>query len=209
MRRIAGWMVTGVMLLGAAASANGTDAPSVVVDPAVTATRSFDPARPPAEMPHLHPGEAAVTQSDFRCSANAGYRRAAGERHVIITDVSIHVSLATLVWLPTDPKGKLIDHEQGHRRIAEIVYDDAEKAAADAARPLIGQRVDVSGLDDEGIEAKINAILQTASQTYLSAIAGRSGRVNEVYDAITDHGRAKIDEKTAIERAFSRAAPKP
>jgi len=44
-------------------------APTIIKQPIVFASRTFDPAAPPADMPSLATGENAVCDSNFRSSA--------------------------------------------------------------------------------------------------------------------------------------------
>ena len=58
----------------------------IIKEPAVIASRNFDPAAPPPDMPPLHPYEIAVCDSDFVSNANVGGEsRAKDSTHATIT----------------------------------------------------------------------------------------------------------------------------
>src|SRR5215217_3909961 len=46
---------------------------SVKKKPAAVERKTFDPANPPPERPHLHAGELAVTSSEFGCTAQVEF----------------------------------------------------------------------------------------------------------------------------------------
>src|SRR4051812_41604692 len=78
MRRSAG--ICGCMLLSCcvfSVSARGNI--TIKRDPPIVEHKTFDPVKPPKEMPHLNPGEAAVTESIYNCAVSTSYH--ATERH--------------------------------------------------------------------------------------------------------------------------------
>jgi hypothetical protein len=131
------WVVGGCFLFCAAARAQVT----IRHDPPIVEHKSFDPAHPPEKMPHLDPGEAAVTETIFNCAVKSFTKdtahRAMGQvcqSAAKVDALEITLTLHVIVWLPNDAPQKLIAHEEGHRRIAEQIYkeraDDAARAAA-------------------------------------------------------------------------------
>lgn len=172
------------------------------IQPPTTAERTFDPRNPPDGMPTLKPGEAAVTQSDFRCGASVTYTRIEGENVITLTRVSVKTSLKSVIWLPQDAPRKLVDHEQAHRRIAEMVYRDAESVARELAAPLVGRRVDVTGQNDAAISRTIDRLMGQVCDGWMARIGQTSAAVNRAFDQITDHGRNKVDEADGIRKAF-------
>ena len=189
--------------------------------PVVVVRKTFDRRNPPKEMPPLGPRADAVTHFRFGCSTNASYevtsrRRDTSRRRggggctatARINDLDVRIELEITIWLPRGARQKLIDHEEGHRVIGERVYETAERVARDVASRWAGRSVTGKG---EDCAAAADAAVRDANhqfcETYLQATSGWSGRVGDLYDEITDHGRRDTPEvEEAIELAFTRGA---
>lgn len=184
---------------------------------AVVGRREFDPSRPPAEMPPLKGSEAAQCSSNFTCSANSSLSvtiqpaRAGGQvtAEVIITRVQVSVGLSITIWLPHDPAKKLVDHEEGHRKILERVYATADAVAREEAGRILGQKVTATAAGEaaaaEAAQARAKELLQTLNDRYMQRVANHASAVNDTYDLLTAHGtRLKPNEAQAIEQAFAR-----
>jgi hypothetical protein len=196
-----GWMLAG----GAASAEQGAEVVQSVVQ---LQRRSFDPKQPPADMPPMKPGEAALTEFNYGCSAEVSYIRNQGEGadRVTIQSVQMNISLSITIWLPKKTTQKLNNHEEGHKQIGQTIYNNsAQQAARQAAEPLVGKVIDVAGMSDEAIQRVVNDHVQQACDRYMKSAPAHAGRVGEAYDRITDHGRNRIDEQTAIKRAFEQA----
>ena len=183
--------------------------------PVVVVTKTFDRRNPPKDMPPLGPRADAVTHFRFGCATNASYevtsrRRGGGgcTATARINDMEVRLELEITIWLPRGARQKLIDHEEGHRVIGERVYETAERAARDAARQWVGRSVTGRGADcAEAADAAVREANHRFCESYLEATSGWSGRVGDLYDQITEHGRRDdpgVDE--AIELAFERGA---
>jgi len=178
--------------------------------------KTFDPADPPKEMPPLNAGESAVTESRFECKVELNYQEGKHERHdgkctssVQVQSVRAVLELRVIIWLPQQAPAKLSAHEEGHRRIAERVYRDAEKAAREVGRQLDGTTV--IGTAETCAAAERQATQDAASrfcQAYMDRTAAVVGKVGDRYDELTSHGRkTKPDEDEAIREAFEKEAP--
>src|SRR5687768_18420492 len=100
--------------------------------PPAAATRTFNPKKPPKEMPPLRPGEAAVCESKFLCQVQVEVEisTAPGERpECKVTGIKSDLRLDVVIWLPTDATHKIRAHEDGHRLISEHFYANAEQTA--------------------------------------------------------------------------------
>jgi hypothetical protein len=189
--------------------------------PVVVVRKTFDRRNPPKDMPPLGPKADAVTHFRFGCSTNASYevisrRRDTSRRRggtggctatARINDLDVRLELEITIWLPRGARQKLIDHEEGHRVIGERVYETAERAAREAAGRWIGRSV--TGKADDCAAAADVAVRDAnheLCEAYLHATSGWSGRVGDLYDEITDHGRRDNPVDEAIESAFARAA---
>jgi hypothetical protein len=124
------------LLTGAFASANVT----VKRDQPDIQRKTFDPAKPPAEMPHLNPGEDAVTATSFRIQAGANYEPVTRKKGddgwttvIAVHGITITLQLHVTIWVPQGVSEKLKAHEEGHRKISEQVYKDRSLVEAKAA----------------------------------------------------------------------------
>lgn len=179
--------------------------------PATVQVRTFDPADPPPEMPPLKGDEAAVTASVFgigsRFEVEILHDSQSGGTHraeVKIDSVSATLTLTITIWVPHGVSRAVMAHEQGHRRISEQFYKDAEKLTRDVAGRYIGRKSVGEGRDSTAAaQAALNVAIKEFAQDYLRVIEVPAARVNDIFDAITDHGRnAGITEDQAIQRAM-------
>lgn len=196
----------------AAAQSPATPPEGVVIERAApeVQTRTFDPKNPPAEMPPLRAGEAAVTESNFSCQTliAATIIDQIPSAHgctatVRITSVKTTIKLGITIWLPANGTKKLTAHEEGHRIIDETFYQGAEAVARKLSSEMVGQRRVGTGSDCEA--AAQRAIKDAGDQLcgeYMAAIQHPATRAQELYDDITDHGRNRIKEAAAIKRAI-------
>ena len=195
------WMLTGVAM----AADRGVE---VVQSAIQLQRRTFDPSRPPDDMPPLKPGEAAFTEFNYGCTAAVSYIRTQGDGvdRVTIQGARMNISLSITIWLPKKSTQKLNDHEEGHKQIGQTIYNDsARQAAQRAAEPLVGREIAAAGMDDAAVQVIINDLVRQACDRYMKSAPAHAGKVGETYDRITDHGRNRVDEQTAIRRAFEQA----
>jgi hypothetical protein len=183
------------------------DAVVITKLPAAYASHKFDPAAPPPNMPPLHPGEAAVCDANFiaRSSVRAQPRRT-DPTHAMLTiaNVLITLQLETNVWVPIDAPQTIVDHEEGHREIAEYYYQTADKLAERIAATYIGKRVEVTGPDlDVALNQKLLEIATEINNAYTSQI--NSSPTQLLYDDITDHSRNGTDPHDAVQHAIKNA----
>jgi hypothetical protein len=169
--------------------------------PASLSVRSFDPRHPPREMPKLNANEAAVTESVFACGARIEVETKTIDQKPVrtkIVGVQLDLALEVTEWLPKDTPAKIKVHEEGHRKISEMYYAGAEKIAGDIARKYVNKQLEIK---DGDVKAAIKQAASDCCAEYLGAVEKPSQAVQEKYDEITDHGRNKVPEKRAIERA--------
>jgi hypothetical protein len=201
-----------VLLLAASLARAQTTQSDVVIErsaPEVT-TRTFDPKTPPPDMPALRAGEAAVTESNFSCqtviaaTVTDQVPSAQGcTATVRITSVKTTIKLGITIWLPVGGSRKLTAHEEGHRLIDERFYEDAESIARRLSTAMIGQRRVGKGSDcDAAAQSAIREAGDQLCGDYMVAVQYPATRVQELYDEITDHGRNRIRESVAIQRAM-------
>jgi hypothetical protein len=134
------------------APAASAQTPGVAIDkqPETFANKTFDPARPPADMPPPTPGEAAECDSNFLSDAVVGGQaRQTDATHatVTITQVKVTLQLEIIIWLPIKATQHVVEHENGHRQISEVFYQTADQVADRLAAPYIGKQVVITGTD--------------------------------------------------------------
>jgi hypothetical protein len=176
--------------------------------PVAYASRTFDRAAPPPNMPPLRTGETAVCDADFLARSRVrGQPRRTDASHAIltITQVMVTLQLRINVWLPIEATQIVIDHEEGHRQIAEYYYQTADKLAERIAATYIGKRIEVTGSDLDAESS--NTLLQVATEitnAYTKEI--NSNGTQLLYDEITDHARNGVVAKDAVDHALKNAA---
>jgi hypothetical protein len=186
----------------------GEQAVVVTKTPVVFASHTFDPLEPAGDMPPLHEGEAAVCDADFLARASVrGQPRRTDATHgtMTITQVRVRLELRVNVWVPGGATQVLVDHEDGHRQIAEYYYQTADKVAERIATAYIGRRVELAGTDLDAESSK--ALLQAANDIadeYTKEINSNNTQLQ--YDAITDHSRNGVAVKDAVDQALKSAA---
>jgi hypothetical protein len=177
--------------------------------------RTFDPKHPPSDMPKLNPNEAAVTQSFFGAESRVGGQvidqKDAGNgkatASIKIDSIQMTLKLRVTVWLPTNAVPKTVNHEEGHRKISEYYYKDAEKIAKAQADALIGKTVSGTGSTPES--AGDNALKRAAEELgekYLGQTDTPCAKAQDIYDQITAHGTNPVKEERAMKEAIARVS---
>ena len=205
------YVILGTLLLGLPGcrgfSPSGLTAPAepmIEKQPVNFANRTFDPTAPPSDMPPLSEGENAECESNFTSNASVGSRTLrtdATHAIVTITQVKLALGLNVTIWAPSGVSQHVMEHEQGHRRIAEHYYETAEKVAARVATPYMGRKTEVTGSD---LDAEANKFLKQIA----AEVTGRYEKELDpdpaqlLYDNITDHSRNDVVATDAVARAL-------
>src|SRR5688572_8122863 len=152
--------------------------------PPVITRKTFDPRNPPKEMPPLGPRADAVTHFRFGCATNASYettsrrpdrRRGECTATARINELTARLELEITIWVPRGARQALVDHEEGHRVIAERVYETAEKAARAEAAKWVGRSVTgKAGNCAAAADAAVRDANHRFCQGYLEATSGWS-----------------------------------
>jgi hypothetical protein len=182
--------------------------PTVNKLPIAFATRTFDPAAPPADMPPLAPGENAECDSDFRSSASVrGESRQTDGAHatVTITQISVTLQLNINIWVPTGVTQHVVEHEDGHRQVSEYYYQTADKLAERIAATYMGKQVEISG-SDLGAESNkmLHQLATEITDEYNKQL--NPGPAQLLYDSITEHGRNEVAVREAVDHALRNIA---
>jgi hypothetical protein len=204
-----------LMMLCAACSGFAAESKVTVESKPVSVVRKvFDPKKPPADLPKLKDGEEAVAVSwygvDVFLHVDVVKRERGKDGRVAstnrVTSLRITTNLEVTIWLPEKASRSLKEHEEGHRRIAEMYYEDAEKVARRLGDSFIGRSFAGQGKD---LDASINAAIDQASKelidAYTAQVNGPAQRVHELFDQITDHGRnRRVSVEEGIRQAIER-----
>lgn len=207
-------LLSGIALCGSAVASSAQAAVKVEKAPAVIERKTFDPDRPPTNMPPLKDGELAVTASSFECSAQVTYtprRREMGNGNCRMTyhidGLVVKIALHVTVWLPENAPDKLKAHEEGHREISERFYANAEKAAKLAGEKLDGRNIEATAPDcEKAASEKLAVANRGVAESFLKQVSAPSTRVQNIYDEVTAHGTRPVDEATAIKQAIAQQA---
>ena len=188
--------------------------PTVIKQPANVASRTFDPANPPPEMPPLNSGENAECVSDFNSNANvAGQTRRTDATHgtLTITQINVTLQLNITIWVPAGVTQRVIDHEDGHRQISEYYYQTSDKLAGRIAAPYMGKQVEISGADLNAESMKVlKQMGAEITEEYDRELNPEPTQL--LYDSITDHSRNEVAVQDAVDHALknvSMESPQP
>jgi hypothetical protein len=178
--------------------------PAVIKQPANVASRTFDPANPPPEMPPLNSGENAECVADFGSNANvAGQTRRTDATHgtLTITRINVTLQLNITIWVPAGVTQRVIDHEDGHRQISEYYYQTADKLAGRIAAPYMGKQVEISGADLNAESMKtLKQMGAEITEEYERELNSEPAQL--LYDSITDHSRNEVAVQDAVDHAL-------
>lgn len=177
----------------------------IVKQPVNFANRTFDPEMPPADMPPLSGGENAECEADFMSNASVRaqiFRKDPAHATLTVTQVRMTLQLNVTIWVPTNVTQRVVDHEEGHREIAEYYYQHADTVAQRIAATYIGRQSEISGAD---LNAESNQVLQQMAMEITDEYDKElnSEPTQLLYDSITDHSRNDIVAKDAVTQALS------
>ena len=185
-----------------------TSAPIVIKRPMNFASRTFDPANPPADMPPLPDGENAECDSNFISNAVVGGRvRRSDATHgtLTVTQITVTLQLNVTIWVPQGVSAHIMEHEEGHRQISEFYYQTADQVAGRVATSYMGKQVAVSG---ENLDAESNKALEEIgaeiTEKYEKELNPNPTQL--LYDSITDHSRNNVVAEDAVAHALKNIA---
>jgi hypothetical protein len=165
-------------------------------------------------MPHLTGGEEAVTVCGFEFSAEPQYEMASRQRgadgnwtvEIAVNSVGVSVHQSIVIWTPKGVSAKLKAHEEGHRKLDEMIYKKlAENAARAAGADMDGHRFTGAGATvAAATNDAVQKMFQQAGADYLAQTATVNNEINTAYDSITRHGTNDVPEAEAIKQALER-----
>ncbi len=182
---------------------------TVIKQPVTLAKRTFDPAKPPADMPPPTPGEDAECDSDFLSDANVGgLARQTDATHatVKISQIKVTLQLNMTIWTPIKVTQHVIEHEDGHRQISDYYYQTADNLAQRIAASYMGKQVVISGTDLRG---ELSKLLQKMgadiTDEYNKELHVEQTQLR--YDAITNHSRNEVVATAAVAQSLKEIPP--
>ena len=125
------------------------------------------------------------------------------------SDVEVETGLSTDLWLPRGYSQAEKGHEEAHARISERVYSElAEKTARQVGAKFFGRKTRAflmyENYEKLAEEATSQAAREIAAE-WTDILSAEAGRINDAFDALTDHGRKDVPIGEAIEQAFAKA----
>jgi hypothetical protein len=183
---------------------------TIAKQPETFTNRSFDPAKPPADMPPPSLGEDAECDSNFLSDAAVGGQAKqtdATHATVTITQIKLTLQLEIIIWDPIKVTQHVVEHENGHRQISEYYYQTADKLAQQIAAPYMGKQVVITGTD---LRAQLSKLLEQMgtdiTDQYNKQLNVEATQLR--FDAITDHSRNNVSARDAVAQAL-RDVPRP
>lgn len=190
------------LISAGAESAPATSGVVVKIEPAKITRRTFDPENPPLEMPRLHPPEIGTCVYSFQCTTEMETRGPLA-RPAQLTGIEVSAKLTITLWTPRDGPPKVLAHEEGHRAICEIFYEQADAIGRRLAQREIGRTLKSTMQDKRAVEAELKKIQDGLIAAFLRETAKRCDFAGERYDAITQHSKNPIPESAAIIQALA------
>jgi len=188
--------------------AGETAGPVVNKLPVNFATRTFDSAAPPADMPPLNSGETAECDSNFLSSASVGGETQptdATHGTVTISRIKVTLHLNITIWVPAGATQHVIEHEDCHRQISEFYYQTADQVAARIAANYMGKQAEVASANLDAESTKwMQSVANEINEEYNKELNPEPTQL--LYDTITDHARNGVDARDAVNHALKNAS---
>ncbi|MBZ0184823.1 MAG: hypothetical protein K8F91_01135 [Candidatus Obscuribacterales bacterium] len=170
----------------------------------------FDPGNPPNPGPDLKSGEKGATRYHYNLSVNFDLDMVSKEKtesgykvKIRPKDIRVTLTLPIIMWLPQNTTRKMLAHEEGHVRICEFIYYDAEKLVRFHAESMASSHFAGEGKTEaESVKVAYRRAAEDLNQIYRRYVFDYSRCVGEEYDRLTRHGLDPLPEDIAIDKAF-------
>jgi hypothetical protein len=192
-----------------------TNKDPVVIDrePETISRHSLEQAS--IKLRKLSRGEGALTTWFYRCSNVLAYEVQSESSlnqtvsvEIIVAGINMHIGLNIDVFLQGDAPTELRAHENGHVKICQMIYQDAQANAHEAAQAVLGRKFSGAGSGrKQALENALNAASEAICSVYRAHTVLRANKTSDTYDRITKNGQAKVNVDEAIETAFKQAKP--
>lgn len=99
-----------------------------------------------------------------------------------------------------------MEHEEGHRKISEHYYQQADAVARKIAESYLGKTIDISGGDlRQALSAAVGRIAEEITNEHNKQMPVET--TQERYDRITEHSRKDIPVPDAVAQALKETYP--
>ena len=175
--------------------------------------RIYDIDNRPDEQVANHPSVEANTHWDFGFVPQIRVQRVKLIKQdrlftslVKVRKIELDLSLLVKIWLPESASKRVIEHEDGHVEICKHFYLDAEKQAYKAAEGVIDREfVGSADTENESMEKALESASTALAKPFRNAVILPTSQASSVYDALTQHGQAKIPVAEAVREALAQA----
>lgn len=177
----------------------------------------FNPWLPFTPRPKLGPGEKAFTECPYNLTVafddieliEQEERRGRWFVSIRPKNVRVKLFLPIKIWTPVGAPQKCLEHEDGHRIIAERVYEFAD----DIVKFYAEQVYQCSSLGEgASVELAVRDAYKRASselnQNYKKTVVDYFTMVSDEYDRLTNHGLLPVAEQDAIKESFDLCSSK-
>lgn len=193
-------------------AASKAEAVTVEIAPATLERRSFNPKKPPREMPKLIPPGKALCFFRIYCGVeiDGGIQDTSVEDAVaVVSALRFEIWMTITIWLPTKYTRKMEIHEEAHRKICDHYYAFAEAAARDLGEKTIGTPLPGSITDQRAMRDAMGKHQRRLIEAFMRRITDRCYFAQNRFDDLTKHGANKLPEEEAIRQAIAleQAAP--
>ncbi len=199
-------LAVGTLTLGSSLFAAAPRGVTLDIVPAHIVRRTFDPARPPADMPKLVPPEVGQCVYEFSCEMETRVERPAlppGRLRATVTATAITTRLNITLWTPHNGPAAVVEHEEAHREIAEHYYRPAAAIARRIGERMVGATITPASRNAADTQAALRAFQDAFIQEYLRETLTRCSFAQERFDAITHHSRAPIGVREALVQSLA------
>jgi len=196
-------------------AADADDAVKIEKLPPVIDRRQFNPWLPFGPRPKLEPGQKAFTECPYNLSASFDDVELVDQedRHgrwfvnIKPKGVRAKLSLPIVIWTPQGAPQKCLAHEEGHRVIAERIYEFAGDIIKCYATQASSNKYRGEGADpDLAVRDAYKRALTELNQNYKSTVVEYFTMVTDEYDRLTNHGLLPVKEEDAINQSFERCS---
>jgi superfamily II DNA helicase RecQ len=125
----------------------------------------------------------------------------------ILEKMSIDLNLPIMIFLPYGVPEKLHDHEMGHLKICQKVYDEAAQSALDYGKRMIGQTfVARVGYAADAKQTVIREAHVDFDQQFRKQSEDETDKISDFYDQITHHGLNNVNPDQGVTMALQKYA---
>ena len=204
---VGAWLLLSVYVASCSSLSN-QDVVSVEKQPETISRHLLEHAS--IKLRKMSKAEGALTTWFFRCSNVLTYEIQSESSlnqtvsvEIIVTGVNMRIGLNMDVFLKEDAPEELRAHEDGHVKICQLIYQEAEVKARKAAQSVLRRKFSGAGSGrKQALENALNGASEAICSLYRDETVALANKTSDSYDKITDDGRAAVKVGDAIAMAF-------